>query len=699
MLPEQARSYTRALFTVVLMVFLALGLGLAQLTAQDGSADAPPEATADPVPTAEPTPVLLVSVSGSEPAQVLSGSAFALSVFGANFTTTTLVRLVGFGLLDTSLVNSGALRAQVPASVPPGRYTVEVTDPERGSALSPVALTLVAPQQPVPTAQPQPTSPPPTPLPGQPSLVVRNYSASPAVVAPGGTVTLTLEVVNQGSRTAQGVSAAVDPGGKIVPASGQASALLPDIGPGGTFVFTLAAVAALDTPAGPTGIALTLAYYDFEGQAYTDEAALTVTVQRIDEASQVTLARYMISPTPVQPGERVTVTVLVMNSGNETARQVLLRVATSGSDGVLLAGPQGDSFPLGDLAPGQSASLDLPLVVSSAAKAGPQAQPVTISYLQAGESKEVTSSMTVNVAQVAAAAPLLLLDAYDTGADVLQPGDRFTLTMAIRNAGAAAAANALVTFGSVETSSSPPPSGGGDGSPGPSSPDTGSGSSSTSVTPSTTFAPLGTGDTLYLGALPGGDTVTVTQEFIINGTADSGIYNLPVTLRYTRPDNSSGQDSLRVSVVVVAPPRLQITLQGEVPDTVNTGEPLALSWQVRNLGRKSVNLTFARVTASSGEVLDGAEVFAGTLRTDEDIILNAAVMPADAGPLTVTLSLSYLDDLNQEQVLVETLESEAVSPPPLDAGPPPDVTPPPAEEPQDDGWLGRLLLGLLGLGS
>jgi len=695
MWPEQARLSMRALVTVVLLMFLALGLGLTQLTAQDDGASALPEATADPIPTDEPTPVLLVSVSGSEPAQVLSGSVFALSVFGANFTATTLVRLVGFGLLDTSLVNSGALWAQVPASVPPGRYTVEVTDPERGSALSPVALTLVAPQQPVPTAQS--TSLPPTPLPGQPSLVVRNYSVSPAVVAPGGTVTLTLEVVNQGSRTAQGVSAAIDPGGKFVPASGQASAVLPDIGPGGTFVFTLAAVAALDTPPGPTGIALTLAYYDFEGQAYTDTATLTVTVQRVDEASQVTLARYMLSPTPARPGERVTVTVLVTNTGNKTARQALLRVATSGSDGVLLAGPQGDSFPLGDLTPGQSVSLDLPLVVSSSAKAGPQAQPVTLSYLQAGESKEVTSSLTVDVAQMTAPAPLLLLDAYDTGADVLQPGDRFTLTMAIRNAGAAAAANALVTFGSVETSSSPPPSSGSDGGPSPSSPD--SGGSGTSVTPSTTFAPLGTGDTLFLGTLPGDDTITVTQEFIINGTVDSGIYNLPVTLRYTRPDNSSGQDSLRVSVVVVAPPRLQIVLQGEAPDTVHTGEPLPLSWQVRNLGRKSVNLTFARVTASSGDVLDGAEVFAGALRADEDIILNAVVMPADEGPLMVTLSLSYLDDLNQEQVIVETLESEAVSPPPLDAGPPPDATPPPAEEPQDNNWLGRLLLGLLGLGS
>jgi hypothetical protein len=506
-----------------------------------------------------------------------------------------------------------------------------------------------------------------------------------------------MEVVNQGNRTAQGISVAIDAGGKFVPASGQASATLPDIAPGGTYVFSLAAVAAIDAAAGPTGISLTFVYRDFEGKAYTDQATLTVTVQRVDEASQVTLARYMVNPVPAQPGERATVTVLVTNTGNETARQVLLRIATTSSEGVLLAGPQGDSFPLGDLAPGQSASADLPLVVSSAAKAGPQAQPVSITYLQDGESKQVASSMTVEIARVETAMPMLLLDSYDTGKDALQPGERFTLTMVIRNVGAADAVNALLTFGSVETSGSPP-SGSGDngGNPNPSNPGSGG---STTVTPSTTFAPLGTGDTLYLGTLSGAEDATIAQEFIVSGTVDSGIYNLPVTLRYTRPDGTSGQDSLRVSVVVVAPPRLQITAQGQLPENVNVGEPLSLSWQVRNLGRKSVNLTFARVETSNGEVLDGALAFAGTLRADEDLILNAAVMPTEDGPLTITLSLSYFDDLNREQSIVETLDTVAASPPPVDAGPPEETPPPPVTDAEDDDWLGRLLLGLLGLGS
>ncbi len=704
MLLETARLRTRALY-VFLALVIALGAGLAQLTAAQDGGDAgapPPEGTADPAQPPEeetPTPVF-VSVTGSEPVQVLSGSEFTLSVFGANFTPNTLVRLVGFGLLETSLVNEGALRARVPASVPPGQYVVEVIDPGRGSALSPAGLVLAAPQQPVPTNPPLPTPQAPTPLPGRPSLVVRHYSANPAAVAPAGTVALTMEVVNQGNRAAQGVSVAIDSGGKFVPANGQASATLPDIGPGGAYTFTLAAVAAMDTVTGPTSIPLTLAYHDFEGQVYTDKAALTVNVQRVDEASQLTLARYMVNPAPASPGERVTVTVLVTNTGNETAQQVLLRVATTSSEGVLLAGPQGDSFPLGDLAPGQSAGLDLPLVVSAAAKAGPQAQPVTITYLQDGETKQLTGSMTVEVARTGSAAPLLLLASYDIGADTLQPGDRFTLAMVLRNVGAADASDVLVTFGTVESSGGPP-SGGSDNGGSSSAEGGSSGSSSTSTTPSITFAPLGAGGTLFLGTLSGGgESVTVEQEFIVNGTVASGIYNLPVTLRYTKPDGSSGQDSVQVSVVVVAPPRLQIALQGAVPESVNMGEPLALSWQVRNLGSKSVNLTFARVTTSSGEVVDGAETFAGTLRADEDLVLNAAVVPAEEGELTLTLALSYLDDLNREQTIVETFESTVVSPPPPeDAGPPEDFTPTPVAETRDDGWLGRLLLGLLGLGS
>jgi hypothetical protein len=67
----------------------------------------------------------------------------------------------------------------------------------------------------------------------------------------------------------------------------------------------------------------------------------------------------------------------------------------------------------------------------------------------------------------------------------------------------------------------------------------------------------------------------------------------------------------------------------------------------------------------------------------------------------VTLTLTYLDDLNAERTLVRIVETRAVQPPP----PPEEVFVPepipvvPVEAEEDGSVLGRLLRGLLGLGS
>ena len=67
----------------------------------------------------------------------------------------------------------------------------------------------------------------------------------------------------------------------------------------------------------------------------------------------------------------------------------------------------------------------------------------------------------------------------------------------------------------------------------------------------------------------------------------------------------------------------------------------------------------------------------------------------------MTVTLRYLDDLNQERTIVRTYETEAIAPPP-----PPDdpmigqpVMPEPQVEDGDDDVVGRFLRGLLGLGS
>jgi hypothetical protein len=525
-------------------------------------------------------------------------------------------------------------------------------------------------------------------LPGQPALVIRNFVADPARLAPGDTVSLSFEVVNQGNRTAQGVSVSVGADGKFLPAPGQAAVTVPDIAPGSSAPVVLVAVAALDAPSGPASIPIAFAFRDFE-KAYTGDGVLGVTVERIAEVSQVTIASYRVSPNPAAPGATVRVSVTVANTGNQIARQALIRVA--GADGVLLAGPEGDTFPLGDLEPGARASRMLELVVDPDAQPGPRAQPVTLTYLQDAEVKESTDSLTISVARAVTLQPTLLLQTYDTGKDVLVPGDRFNLQVTFLNVGDDTAHGILLTFGTVEESSPPPQT-----TPNPG--DSGSGGGS-STTPSDTFAPIGSGATVLIGDIAPDQIQTVTQEFFVNGRASSGLYSLPLTLSYKRSDGASAQNVVRISLPIVAPPQLRFQLQNPVPPSVNVGEPLPLAVGVFNDGTARADLRRAVVTAENAEVVEGAESELAGLSGGEDTTISASVIPNGEGTVRITLTLYYADDLRQERSLTTAYESEAVEPPP-----PPDIveepplpTPEPPPSPQDT--IRRLILGLLGLGS
>ncbi|MCC7206148.1 MAG: hypothetical protein IT323_02515 [Anaerolineae bacterium] len=678
---KRSRTVTLSLVGLMLVVLIG-GRGALHTAAQDGGFTPQP-----------PTPVGPLQVYRSEPPMIIAGQSNFVSVFGANFTNESVVRLVGFSFVDTTFLNNTALRASIPEGIPPGQYGVEVSGPN-GVAMSPYPLLIVAP---TPTAQPTSTPTPlptptlePTPLPGQPALVISDFVADPAVVAPGGSVRLNFQVVNQGNRTAQGVSVSVGADGKFLPAPGQAAVTVPDIPPGGSAPVTLEVVAALDAPSGPASIPVAFGFRDFE-KTYTSQGVLGVRVERIAEVSQITLASYRVSPTPASPGETVRISVTVTNTGNQIARQVLIRVA--GADSVLLAGPEGDTFPLGDIRPGERASRMLELVVDPDAQAGPRAQPVTLTYLQDAEAKESTDSLTINVARKVTLQPTLLLQSYDTGREALAPGDRFTLQVTFLNVGDDTARGTLLTFGTVEESGPPPQA-----TPNPGG-DSGAGGGSSSTTPSDTFAPIGSGGTLLIGDIAPDDTKVVTQEFIVNGRANSGLYSLPLTLNYKRSDGASGQTVLRISLPVVAPPQLRFQAQNPVPPQTNMGEPLPLAIGVFNDGTTRVDLKRAVVTADNGEVVDGAETTLSALAGGEDTTVNATVIPSGEGPVRITLTLYYADDLRQQRSLTTAYETEAVPPPP-----PPDVVeqptePTPEPTPSSQETLRRLILGLLGLGS
>lgn len=675
------------------IIVLCLLLGLWQVSAQEST---PPvdsgsllqESSATFTPTLAPTLAPLV-VTGSEPGQAQSGEQIVLSVFGANFTPQTVVRLVGVGLLETTFANPNAVTAIVPSTAPPGTYRIDVSDPVTGTASSPNTLTINAPPaSPFPTARPLPTFEPPTPIPGEPSLLIRNYSTNPPVVSPGGTVTFTLEIINQGSRAAEGVSIAIDSGGSFVAAGGQANVLLPNVPPGGVISATLTALASTTAQDGPSNVSVSMSYRDFEGRTYSSRGDLTVTISRVQEISRLTLARYMIDPSPVQPGQAVTINALITNSGNAPATRVLLQLV---GGGVLLPGPQGDSFPLNNILSGETIEVELPFIVSGNAEPGPQPQSFTISYMVNDEPQQYTGSITIPVARVENAEPLFILESYDTGQLILRPGDQFTLSMNVVNIGKAPASDVLVTFsGGLGT-------GGNDnGTPAP-----------IQLSQTTLFAPLGTGGELFVGTVEAdGGNAALTQDFLVNGSVESGIYSLPIILRYENPDGTSAQDTLNASIVVVVPPRLRIT--DNLPEQVEIFEPIDLAVDVVNIGRNDVNLTFVTVEADNAEVVEGAETFIGTLRPDGSATIEASLLTFMEGTITITVTLHYTDDLNRDQSIVETYEVEVrplPSPTPTRRSDAINATlmasitaTPPPSAPETD-TLGRFLRGLLGLGS
>jgi hypothetical protein len=684
------------------MVVAALALLSGAVFAQSGEGG-PVE---QPLQPQQETPL---SVTGAEPPSVTSGQNNTISVFGANFTNSSVVRLVGFGLLETTFINGNALTAVVPGSVGPGTYTINVSDPANGEAVAPTQLTVNAPFVPTATFTTAPTfSPPtptntlapPTPVPGQPSLVVRNFTSIPSGVAPGGSVVISFEIVNQGNRTAEGVSVSLDSGGKFVPAAGQASATLPNLPPGASYGVSLNVIAAMDAAAGPNTLPISMQYRDFEGKTYESSATLSVTVEEVSLAPQLTIARTMLDPNPVEPGQPVTLTLLVTNTGNKTASQVLVRVG--GENGVLLPGAQGDSIPLGDLEAGESESVQVPMIVGTEAEAGPQAQPVTITFLQEGEAQTTNTSVTIPVARAVEEVPVVLLDSYDIGEEFLTPGQRFTLDLTLNNVGNADARDVLVVFGTVDA-----PTTGGDGGDGGNGGSGGSGGGTggnsgggTTVQNSSGFAPLGAGSTLFFSTLASGETLTFEQEFIASGTLRSGIYNLPVTVRFTAPDGETEQSNLRASIVVIAPPRLTSDLAQPLPETVNTGEPFPFGFNLVNMGTGNINLTRAVFSAENAEIVDGADQTLAALRTERDLAIGAMIMPLEEGPVTLKAEIYYLDDLNNERVIVKEYEVEAVQPPPPPEMPDFEIPQTPVEETsEDDNFIGRLLMGFLGLGG
>lgn len=535
---------------------------------------------------------------------------------------------------------------------------------------------------------------------GTPSIAVRGFSVAPNIARPGDNLTIRVELVNQGTATASGITAALGQSDSFVPA-GASSITVGDLFPGAAVQVVLNANVTNSASNGANVIPLAITFRTPEGETVEISASASVTIQKTPASSLITLMNYTITPTAAIPGETARISAEVLNAGTSTALNALIRFTGEGD--VLQPGSRGDTFLIGNIFPSGRMTVEMEMLVSQQAKSGSQIQPIEIIYTDdSGEKQTFSTNITVIVDRSTRPEPLLLLKEYAIDKEEIAPGDSFILKATVQNIGTADATNTLVSFGSNITRTTTD-SGGGDGDgDGSGSGDGGGGTGSAST--SAAFAPVGTGETTFVGTLAANGTVTLEQPFLVSGTTKSGIYNLPITVRYALPNGESAQTVLQVNLLVVAQPRIQVTLQSPIPSEVEQFGTLVLAWQIQNLDSTDVRLGSARVTAEGGEVINGAETFLGRLAGDRRSTFEGTINPTDEGTLSIRLEIDYTDDMNRPKTFVyeyTTNVTVPMMPPEMTEEPPIDDMPTdePTVEDNSSNTLVELLFGLLGLGQ
>jgi len=413
----------------------------------------------------------------------------------------------------------------------------------------------------------------------------------------------------------------------------------------------------------------------------------------------LTLTSYSVNGT-VKPGSKFTLNFRVANQGGAKARNIVFTVVPgdflpSGSGGVISGGA---------ISSGADTGYSQKLVASGevALKAYGTLQ-ITAAYTDDfGTSYSETYNLTLSVSHPSSSGsvrptstptpsprPILLIGGYHVDLDPLRPGSVFNLEVQVSNVGGTEARSVTLVIGGGTVSTND------NGTPGAPS----GGVSATGGLEN--FAPLGESNVAYLGNLGPGAQLTSIHALIVNSTTTPGAYPLKISLIYNDSGGRTYTDDQTITLLVYSPPMLEISFY-QPPDPLFVGQPGTLPIQVLNLDRKPVTLSRVRVESAGAEISNG-QLPIGYLDTGLAFTIDSQAAAFAPGPLDVVVSVDYIDDFNEAQVIQQTLTVDVMeaAPIPPDAGEGGGGIAEPVVAQPETLWTRvlRFLRGLLGLDS
>jgi hypothetical protein len=341
------------------------------------------------------------------------------------------------------------------------------------------------------------------------------------------------------------------------------------------------------------------------------------------------LAFLDVSVTPSALGGALTLNASVVNNGNSTAYSTELTVSPPPQLSLLNTG---SVIPIGNMAPGASKPVTLPMAVSTAASATGYTLRYTLNF---SDFSGVSYFTFGNVSLPTPPPPSIVVQNAVLSPGVIQPGTSFTLDASVVN-------NSNSTAYNIQLAVAPP----------------------------TGVSLLNTGSVIPIGTLAPGASKPLSLAMIVSTGAVTTGYTIALTTRYTDYllNAFTGSGNLFVPVTGNAiHPNLVITSASFSSQEIHPGDTFAVPMSFQNIGPIPADEVLLSVNATSPLAIVGSagDYRLGNVPGNGNISLTLTFMsPSSArlGSYPIILTITYLDSdgsiYSTHQSLVATLIGE-----------------------------------------
>lgn len=457
-------------------------------------------------------------------------------------------------------------------------------------------------------------------------------------VKPGGTATISFDVINSGELEAKNVCLSADySGGQLIPQYTTYTKKLGDLKKNASEKVSLKVKVLENVTQEMVQLPLVITYKDSDGVSYTADTnnILYLEVeqpqQEKDEFENGTLLVNGVKQSPSKPkaGDKVSLTFNMENTGEKDYTDTKLYVNYVSGTGFEPVSAEPYQY-VGTIKAGQKKSVTVNVIAGKDIAEGMNTLTVDYEYKD-GQKEEVSDSVTLYVLNVqkeenaGLSKPKLMVSDFSASSEVVKSGEEFDFTFSVYNThGDTAAKNIKVTVTSEM------------------------------------FSVTKGSNSFFMPMIAPGESEEITINLKASAAAMTGSYPVDIRMEYeydgmpVTESNAGGVEVTETKMLLIKE-NLRVSVENVAVggwDMPFVNQTTQLAFSVYNMGKSQLNNVYFTVEGDF-EVANGSSYYYGTLQAGYPDYVEMDITPLAAGDVKGTL-IVHMEDSNGDEVTYET---------------------------------------------